>query len=166
LITAFGPYHRVMRVLGVHCKSDTAYLAVVEDGTLIDDPHQRMTAPAAFESTERLVALMADVERLVTELGLDTVSLLQPPPPKPGTPKPSYSVVAPRVAIETVVRVGAARAGADVVLLSRARVRSRLGIPQSGSFESRISEVIPTPVGKYWNAGRNLAAVAALAESA
>jgi hypothetical protein len=37
-------------------------------------------------------------------------------------------------------------------------------MPRRGSFEDHISAVISEPVGKYWSAGRRLAAVAAIAE--
>lgn len=144
--------------IGVHCKSDTAYLALAEDGHILDDPHQQLVLGKGREATDRLVSLMADVERLVTEVKPVAVRVLEPE-----RYEALYARIAPRVAVETVVRVGAARAGANVEMLARTTARSRLGMPKGGKFEHHFATVVAEPVGKYWNAGRNLAAAAALA---
>jgi hypothetical protein len=64
-----------------------------------------------------------------------------------------------------VVRLACAEAEVPVEMLHKVSVRSRLGMSRKGSLESHLPAVVGEPVGKYWNAGRNLAAVAALAAS-
>jgi hypothetical protein len=66
--------------------------------------------------------------------------------------------------LETLVRLAAANANVDLELLHRNGARARVGMPRRGRFEDHIPSVIPEPVGKYWAAGRRLAAVAAIAE--
>ena len=79
------------------------------------------------------------------------------------TYKDSYARIAPRVTLETLVRLACVRAGIPVEMLHRASARSRLGVPRRGKLEDLVATVTD-PVGKYWNAGRSLAAAAALAE--
>jgi hypothetical protein len=42
-------------------------------------------------------------------------------------------------------------------------VRSRLGIARAGDLASHVGTTIADPVGRYWTAGRDVAALAALA---
>ena len=44
--------------------------------------------------------------------------------------------------------------------------RARLKISRKGDLASHVSERIPDPVGKHWTAGRDVAALAALAGEA
>ena len=150
------------RVLGVWCKKDAIMLAIAEDRELVDDPHQRLQAPALLERSERLHALLDGIRRMLAEVEPDAVRILMPEQRY----EASYAQMAPRVALETLVRIAALEARIPVEMLNRATARAQLGMPKKGSFEDHISGVIPTSVGKYWAAGRRLAATAALAEAA
>jgi hypothetical protein len=136
-------------------------LALAENGNLVDDEHQRLQAPAGLELSERLQAMLDDIRRMLAEVEPDDVRILMPEQ----TYEASYTQIAPRAALETLVRIAALDAGIPVQMLHRNTARALLGMPKGGSFESHLSAVIPTRVAKYWNAGRSLAASAALAEA-
>jgi hypothetical protein len=53
--------------------------------------------------------------------------------------------------------------GLEVELLGRKRARSILGVGQKGQLDDVMKTVLPNSVGKYWSAGRQLAAFGALA---
>jgi hypothetical protein len=146
------------RALGVVCSKDTIFLAVAERGMVVADRHERLDAAKVLEETERLQAMQDDVARMLVEVGPTQVRVLMPEP----TYKDSYTRIAPRSALETVVRLACVRAEIPVEMLDRRSARSRLGVARKGKLEAHVPEVTE-PVGKYWNAGRNLAAAAALA---
>jgi hypothetical protein len=148
-----------MRALGVWCKKAEVMLAVAEEGELVEDPHQRIQAAALLDATERLRAVQDDLTRVLAEVAPDQVRVLMPEQ----TYKGSYGQIAPRAALETVVRLTCVDAGVPVEMLHRSSARARLGMKRSGSVESQIPDVVGEPVGKYWADGRRLAAVAALA---
>jgi hypothetical protein len=75
--------------------------------------------------------------------------------------KRTYSEIAPRVALETLVRLAAVRAGVDIEVLPRTTVRSRLKLPRSGDLASHVPTKVPVAVGRYWTAGRDIASLAA-----
>ena len=99
-------------------------LAVAEAGELVDDPHQRLQAPALLEATERLRAVKDDLGRVLAEVKPDQVRLLMPEQ----TYKASYGQIAPRAALETVVRLSCADASVPVEMLHRNSARARLGM--------------------------------------
>jgi hypothetical protein len=147
------------RALGVACLKDEVLLAVASDGALVADGHEKLTTAAVLEETERLSAMQTDIERVLAEVRPDQIRILMPEQ----TYKDSYARIAPRVTLETLVRLACVRAGLPVEMLHRASARSRLGLPRKGRLEDHIPKVAE-PIGKYWNAGRSLAAAAALAE--
>jgi hypothetical protein len=147
------------RVLGINCTGTCAYLALGENSTIQPEP-DRLQLPAGEES-ESLVRLFQDAQALLREQAVDQVAILLPE--RGGSFQPGYFVLAPRVAIETVIRLAAVTVGSPVTMLPRATVRAVLGCGRKGSLEKYLDTVIPQPVGKYWNAGRGLAAMAALA---
>jgi hypothetical protein len=51
-------------------------------------------------------------------------------------------------------------------MLARPTVRSRLKLPKDGKLSAHVGTRIPKPVGRYWSAGRDVAALAALAGDA
>lgn len=146
-------------VLGVNCKKDEVLLAVARDGELVDSGTLKLKASVLLEETEGLTAMLEDIARVVAEVKPDVVRVLLPEP----TYEDSYKRIAPRASLETLVRLAAHRASVPVELLNRNSARARLGMPKSGKFEGHIPSTVGEPVGKYWNAGRNLAAAAALA---
>lgn len=137
-------------------------LAVAQDGELIDDSHQRVQSPALHEASEALQGILDDVARVIAEISPSVVRVLQPETTRF---KASYNAMAPRVTLETLVRLAAVQANVPVEMLHRATASSRLGLEREGGLEKHIAEVLPTPVGKYWASGRRLAAVAAIAEA-
>jgi hypothetical protein len=114
------------------------------------------------EASEQLVATLEDIRRTYAELRPDVIGLLKP---EQSQRKHAYDQLAPRVALETLLRVAAVDASIDIEVLARPTVRARLGIPRSGELGSHVSSVIAEPVGHYWNAGRDVAGLAALAVS-
>jgi hypothetical protein len=132
---------------------------VASDGALVADGHEKLTTAAVLEETERLTAMQTDIERMLAEVRPDRIRILMPEQ----TYNDSYARIAPRVTLETLMRLACVRAGLPVEMLHRASARSRLGVPRKGRLEDHMPQVTE-PVGKYWKAGRSLAAAAALAE--
>lgn len=147
------------RGLGVVCTKEEVLLVVASDGSVVHNDHEKLMTAAVLEETERLQAMQADIERMLVEVRPDQVRILMPEQ----TYKDSYARLAPRVTLETLVRLACVRAGIPVEMLNRTSARSRLGVSRKGKLEDLMSAVTE-PVGKYWKAGRSLAAAAALAE--
>ncbi len=145
------------RSLGVWAKKQEIYLAVAEDGELVDVDPQRIEAPSIMEENERLGGFLTSVRHALDDLSPDEVRILQPEQ----TYQASYSEFAPKVALETAVRLVCDERNIPVEVLHRTTARSRLGFGRSGSLDSHVESLVS--VGKYWNAGRKYAAVAALA---
>jgi len=146
------------RVLGVDASPTGALLALVVDGQVQTKP-EKLEWPAG-EATERLVPLLRSVQDVIAEHRIDAVSVLLPQ--RSRRPTHGYFGVADRVILETVIRLGSALAGKPVVMMERATVRARLGFPPAGTLEDYVERVLPQPAGRYWKAGRALAALAAL----
>jgi hypothetical protein len=120
----------------------------------------RIVVSAQHEASTELLATLREIKRAYAQLKPEAIGLLKPEKAQRGT---TYEQLAPRAALETLVRVAAAEAEIDIEFLARQTVRARLGIAQSGDLASHVSELVSMPVGPYWNAGRNVAALAALA---
>lgn len=146
------------RYLGVWAKKHEVYLAVVEAGLLVDVDPQRIEAPSILEENERLIGFLTSIRHAVDELAPDAVRILQPEQ----IYQASYSEFAPKITLEALVRLACVQAGVSVEVLHRASARPRAGLPKGGTLDDVI-DVNVVPVGKYWNAGRKYAAVAALA---
>lgn len=147
------------RALGVECKKQEVYLAFAEDGELVDEEPQRLQVPAVHEETARLRSFLGGFGRLLAEKRPDTVRILQPE----SIYEAKYSELAPKAALETLIRLACSEAGVPVEVLHRATARSRTDLGSKGKLDVLIKANIE-PVGKYWNQGRKYAAVAALAE--
>jgi hypothetical protein len=147
------------RSLGIECKKQEVYLALAEDGELLDEEPQRLQVPAVHEETARLRAFLVDFGRVLTETKPDAVRILQPEQ----VYEARYTELAPKAALETLVRLACVEANVPVEVLHRATARSRTGLGSKGKLNDLIAAQI-APVGRYWSAGRKYAAVAALAE--
>jgi hypothetical protein len=147
----------VSRSLGIWAKKQEIYLAVAEDGALVDENPQRIEAPSIMEANERLGGFLTSVRHAVDDISPERALILQPEQMY----QASYSEFAPRLALETAVRLVCDERGVPVEVLHRTTARSKLGFGKSGTLDSHIEAQIE-PVGKYWNAGRKYAAVAAL----
>jgi hypothetical protein len=147
------------RALGIWCKKQEVMLAQADDGALVIANPQRLEAPPILEDAERLPGFLASFRHVLAEVQPDVVRILQPEQ----TYKAPYSEFAPKITLETLVRLACQEARVPVEVLHRSTARSRLGFEQKGALDKRIRENIE-PVGKYWGEGRHYAAVAALAE--
>jgi len=148
----------VSRSLGIWAKKEEVYLAVAEDGVLVDVDPQRVEAPSIMDEHERLDGFLASIRDAVADLTPDAVRILQPEQ----VYQAGYSEFAPRITLEALVRLACVQAGVPVEVLHRATARSRMGLPRGGSLDAAIDANLES-VGRYWNAGRKYAAIAALA---
>jgi hypothetical protein len=145
-------------VLGVTCSNRSALFSVVDSGKVIDSPVDRIEVASLHEASEELQATLEEIGRAVAQIRPQRVVLLLP---EQSRFKVTYGQVAPRVALETLVRLACVRAGIPVEVLPRASVRSRLGLPRSGDLSSHVPGTIARS-GPYWGQGRDVAALAAL----
>lgn len=148
-----------VRVLGINCTSNEAYVALLEDGVVLDGYPERLRLPGGVEGGEGLLEFIDEVRRTLAQARPDHVVLLLPEGRQRGA---TYQRIAPRVVLETLVRLAAAQENVPTDLLARATVRARLGLPRSGSLDDQLSHA-GTPTGHYWNNGRGLAALAGFA---
>ena len=151
-------------VLGVNCSTDCAYLAVDDDGRLRGDVVELVPAPALGESSDQLLAVLAELERVLAEVAADKVVLLKPESGR--LTKRTHSEHVPRIALETLVRLAAAETGRSIELLARPTLRSRLELPSEGKLVEHVGSRIPEKIGSNWSEERQLAALAALAGEA
>jgi hypothetical protein len=114
-------YIHPVRSVGVTCTPRLAYLTLAIDGAIADTPVERVEVAAQYESSEELLSTLDEIKRALGQLRPDGIVLLMP---EQGRHKRTYQELAPRVALETLVRVAAVQAGA---VPRRARVR-RTGV--------------------------------------
>jgi len=137
-----------------------AFLAVAEDGALVVNEPQRVGHAVSTDEDNALWQTLGTFADLLDEIRPDRIALLLP---GTGTnARQTHGALAPRVELETLLRMAAARSNRPVERLSHAGVRSRLGLSRSGPFEVVVRARIPR-VGDYWTAGRLFASAAALA---
>jgi hypothetical protein len=144
--------------MGIECKKQAVYVAFAEDGELVDQEPQRLQVPAVHEETARLRGFLMDFAHVLAETKPDHVRIAQPEQ----VYEAQYRELAPKAALETLIRLACDDAGVPVEVLHRATARARV-FGRQGKMDELI-EARVKPVGKYWNAGRKYAAVAALAE--
>jgi hypothetical protein len=144
-------------VLGISITSAKAFLAVVQDATVQDGQIERLDVPPADASGSQLSEALADIKRRLAEIKPDVVAIVGAEPSFTDT----ESGLRPRLTFEALTRLAAAERRVSLDLVSRARVRSRLGLPRRGGLGEHISAAGPV-VGRYWTAGRAVAALAAL----
>ncbi len=148
-------------MLGVTCSNQSALLAAVDNGRVVETTVCRIDVGAIHEASEELRSTLEEIGRALAQIRPTLVVLLLPEPSKRF--KYTHGQIAPRVALETLVRLAAVHADISIDVMARRQVRSRLGLPFSGDLASHVAERFPTPRAPYWNAGRDVAALAALA---
>lgn len=141
----------------MNCSTACAHVAVADDGVIVGGLTERLVPPAGMEAGVDLLEFSNVVDRALREIQPDHVVVLLPE-----TWKASYRQHLPRSSMETIIRLAVARRDLPLDVLARATVRSRLGIPAKGSLDDHVGAAGPV-VGRYWTAGRGLAALAALA---
>jgi hypothetical protein len=149
-----------VRSVGVTCTPRIAYLTLAIDGAIAEAPVERVEVAAHCESSEELLSTLDEIKRALGQLRPDLVVLLMP---EQGRHKRTYQEIAPRVALETLVRIAAVQENIAIEVLPRPTVRARLGVPRAGDLASHVGKAIVEPVGRYWTAGRDVAGLAALA---
>lgn len=149
-----------MRSVGVSCTPHLAYLTLAVDGAIAPTSVERIEVAAQYESSEELLSTLGEIRRAFGQLRPDLIVLLMP---EQSRHKRTYQEIAPRVALETLIRVAAVQEHTAIEIIARPTVRSRLGISRAGDLASHVDDVISEPVGHYWRAGRDVAALAALA---
>jgi hypothetical protein len=149
-----------VRSVGVTCTPHVAYLSLAINGAIAEAPVERVEVAAQYESSEELLSTLDEIKRALGQLRPDVVVLLMP---EQSRHKRTYQEIAPRVALETLVRIAAVQEKIAIEVLPRPTVRSRLGIARAGDLASHVGTTIADPVGRYWTAGRDVAALAALA---
>lgn len=149
-----------VRTLGVTCNPRIAYLTLALDGVMVEDQVERVEVAAQYEASAELLSTLDEIKRALGRLRPDAVVLLMP---EQSRHRRTYQDIAPRVALETLVRIAAVQEGIDIEVLARPTLRARLGIDRAGELSSHVGEVIAKPVGQYWTAGRDVAGLAALA---
>jgi hypothetical protein len=146
-----------VRVLGVNCTTRDIYLAVADQGQILDGLTERLRPPVGLEEGAALIELVDSMRRVIREVRPDKVELLQPE-----AWSASYSQHLPRARLETLIQFAAATEEIPLETLSRPTARARLNVPRTGPLESHIA-IAGTVVGRYWTSGRGLAAMAAKA---
>lgn len=149
----------VDKVLGVSCTQSDILLAVAKDQEILCGYPQKIEAAELLEASERLQGLLDRIERMLDEVSPSIVRVLMPEQ----THKAAYSAMVARAAMETLVRLAAVKKGLRVEVLARPTLRSRLKLPKKGRLSQHVSLILPDPSGQYWSEGRNLAALAAIA---
>ena len=146
-------------VLGATVAGGTVWFACVKDGELVaSDPH-RFDLAGGLPHGAALLAGQDDLAAVLTRLGVDRVVLAE------GETNASmtYPAARERFTAELVLEFAAAKAGVELVRITRARVRSAHGFPRNGSVSSHASTVIDEPLSPHWTNKRDVAALAALA---
>ena len=143
----------------MNCDPQRAFLAVAEEGVIVNGFPAKLELAAGLDDGQRLLALVDDAERALTQIDPERLAILLPEASGRGS---SHARLAPRIIIETLVRTAAAKRTIPLEMMSRPRLRSKLGLPRKGSLDQYL-DAAGDPIGSYWTAGRGLAALAALA---
>lgn len=148
-----------MRTLGVHAAGNVLYLAVAQDGEIVETEPYTFENPAGLAAAQRLPALRNEAQKIVTLLGVSRVRVLN----AETNYKTSIAAVHTRIELETLLALGAAEAGVDCDRMTRPTLRSLLSLPKKGELVLMVTEVADK-VGPHWSPRkRDLAALAALA---
>jgi hypothetical protein len=145
-----------LRTFGVNVSADVAYLAVAEDERIVGLEPYSIKLPGGIEEARRLTVFQEEVSRLLESMSISKVYVLEPETQFTA----SYRAFVSRITLETLILTAAS--GRSGRRLSRAKCRSLLNLPRSGSLTSHVSDITPQ-VGKAWKNKRDLAALAALA---
>ncbi len=136
----------LVRVLGFNCGSREAYLAADDDGEIVDGLTERLQPPVGLEAGEALTEFIDSVRRVLREVKPDRIEILLPE-----TWSAAYRQHLDRATLE---------------MLAHATARARLRLPRTGRLDSHVISAAGAAVGRYWAAGRGLAALAAKAGGA
>lgn len=146
-----------MSTLGVSCTSGYAFLALADGGSVAAVP-DRLEPAAGLGPEEQLPVFAEDVARVLRDSAPDRVVILQAEPRF----EAGHTAWTARLAMETVVRLESRRAGVPCSYISRQKVKGTLGLAGKGALDVLGKDEVAA-AGKYWSAGRLVAALAAVA---
>lgn len=146
--------------MGVNPSANGMWLVCADDGKVLSTVPYRLSMPSGMESGQKLIGLLDECERVLRDLAPDRIVVLDPEP----TARMTFSKSRPRVTAETLLALAAARADLPFGKVSRAAVRSRLGLPKSGGLPTLVPATVER-LDPHWKGKRDLAALAALAGS-
>lgn len=147
-----------MTTLGVNCTSSFAFLSVADGDDVVLRGPERLAFPAGLGLGEQLAAFADDASRALRDIAPTRVVLLQ----ASGTYEAGHMAWTDRIAMETLIRFEASRAGIDARYLSQQAVRGAFLLKGKGSL-GQLGEGMVAPAGRYWKTGRLTAALAAIA---
>ena len=146
------------KVMGVNITSSHAFFAVADDGVIVDGHVERSDVPQAQSGGVQLVEALADLNRRLAASDPALIAILQA--------ETNYTDTdvgwRPRMTYEALIRVAAGERQIPTEFLGRAAVRSRLSLGRKGKLADHLGAA-GDAVGRYWTAGRGLAALTALA---
>jgi hypothetical protein len=148
-----------MAILGVFCSSTHAFLALVTERGVVDPSFaaRRQLSPSLPAGR----AMLEFVDHLAGELNRCTPSGIAIY--RPARLQRPYGETSRRAALETLVTMAGAHAGLEAEIMPDVRIRSRLGLPRSGTIGTHVIRIFPSPTNPYWSAGRGVAALTAAA---
>ncbi len=126
------------RTLGVWAKKQEVYLAFADDGVPRDEEPQRIEAPSIMEASERLGGFLTSFRHALDDVAPEAVRILQPEQ----IYQASYSEFAPKLALETAVRLVGDERHVPVEVLHRAQARPLLGFSPKGPLDSHFEQNI------------------------
>jgi hypothetical protein len=144
--------------MGVNGTADQAFIAVVDDETILDVQPYAIHLAQGLAAGEPLLALRDETAKLLRLTKVDRVRILDAEP----NSRTSYVALTRRLTIESIIAFTAAELEINCERRTRASMRSVFGLPRAGSLSSHIKGTI-APVGRAWTNKRDLAALVALA---
>lgn len=150
-----------MRVLGVNAAGGKLWLCIVDDDGASDTQPVSLELREGLDAGYAIAAFRDECVHALTALSPDRVVILDM---EPGGRVPKVADLRTRFTAETLLASCAVDARVTCVRITRATLRSRLGLPRTGGVADHVTSIFDTPAGKHWTKKRDLAALAARAE--
>jgi len=149
-----------MKYLGTAVSGSNTYFSLVENGEVVADELGRLSLSPSFSRPEALTEFESAVRDHLARIGPQWVGLFDA-----NFQPRSYAQAARRAELETIVELAAAHQGFEVERLTLPRIKSLLSLGRRGSVAETADAVFGEDpgLGAYWGAGRNTAALVALA---
>jgi hypothetical protein len=144
--------------LGVNGTTDQAFLALVDDDTVLDVQPYALRLAQGLTAGGPLLALRNETAKLLQVNAVDQVRILD----VEATYRPPYVALILRLTIESVIAFAAAELWINCARRTRASMRSVFDFPKTGALSGHVKAVIAR-VGQAWPNKRDLAALVALA---
>lgn len=146
-----------MITLGVNVSGDVAYLGFADGKEILDAEPYMLRRPQGLEVGADLIALRDDVRKVLSANAVERVRILDPETNHRGP----YTSFVDRFTVETVMLLAGVEQGIDTARVSRASIRSALGVGR-GVLKTHAKQIL-VPVGPHWAGKRDIAALAAYA---